>query len=124
MMHATLLPGSEISVPWEDLVHASGLFTHGSTTVNGPTWRSGSTQWTAVIKGREAWLKWDWDTLDNGTIAFRDTLGIASNIQVVDEMQRPFSPARRATLIATLAYQLPWQEPVTAAIEEAVFADR
>lgn len=124
MMRATLLPGTDIAVPWDELVHASGLFTHGSTTVDGPTWRSGSTQWTAVIKGREAWLKWDWDTLDNGTIAFRDTLQIASNIQVVDEMQRRFSSARRATLIATLAYQLPWQEPVTAAIEQAFFKDR
>ena len=124
MMHATLLPGSEISLPWEELVHASGLFVHGATTVDGPDWRTGSTQWTATIEGHQAWLRWDWATLENGAIAFRDTLGIPSNIQVVDEMQRPFQTPRRATLIATLAHQLPWQEPVSAAIEEAVFDDR
>lgn len=124
MKKARLLPGSEVAMPWEDLVHASGLFSHRWTTVDKPEAKSGTTEWTAVIEGRDVWVGWDWHASDNGVISFRDTLDIRSNIQVVDEMERPFQTARRATLIATLAHHLPWQDPVSAAIEGAVFADR
>lgn len=106
----------EISLPWAEVITLAGRFAHCSTDVHKFDVYLGVTRWEADLRDGHAWLIWEWEEMVSGVVIRKPVPSIASNIHIVDEDGWPLNAFRREAMLATVVYQLGWEDVILAEV--------
>ena len=90
------------------------------TTVGEPgTPCSGQTVWSEHLDEGEAGLAWDWIEIADGVVAMANPLCVVTNLRLVGEHGELLAARESALHLSRLVCQLPWQDEVCRAVQEA-----
>jgi hypothetical protein len=80
----------------------------------------GQTQWGATVAtGQLVRLAWDWREARPGVVAISNPMSIESDVDLVDDLDRPLDLVKRIVQLNNAVFSLPWQRKVTERIGEA-----
>lgn len=107
----------DFCLTWAEVVTLGGRFSHCSTDVRKLDVYLGITRWEADLREGQAWLVWEWEEMVSGVVIRKPVPSISSNMLIVDEDGWPLNAFRREAMLATVVFQLGWEDIVLTEVE-------